>query len=103
MKLIYCPDCEDVFKLDLEKLRSCKCGKCSGKYIDRGNAEVNGQGVSLAISNPALWSAIARLSHHKNQEDVSDHYKCPDAWHVECWVRPHEGTFNPRTKIRMQP
>ena len=43
MKLIVCTECWDVFKLDFE-IRNCKCGKCSGRYLDDGvHSEYRGE------------------------------------------------------------
>ena len=83
MKLIFCPDCSDVFKLAHET-RTCACGKCRAKYINHSKAVTNGKGVCLAISNPSLVEACFTLS--------------PKA-RVECWVRPHTGENNPNTSI----
>ena len=57
MKLIFCPDCQDVFKLS-KKLRSCECGKCSGKYINNLEAVYN-NGIPLGFNNQSLGMACA--------------------------------------------
>ena len=40
MKLLFCPDCKDVFKLQ-KVVKSCLCGKCSGRYINNLDAVYN--------------------------------------------------------------
>jgi hypothetical protein len=82
MKLLFCPDCWDVIKLTFE-VRSCKCGKVFGKYVDNSTAVVNGEGISLAIDNSRL--------------PIS---KVHDIVPVTCYARPHTGKYNPNTKIR---
>ena len=57
MKLLYCPKCDDVFKLAYAK-RSCKCGKVSGKYLLDGLQAVYTGGVPLGFANSSLLIAI---------------------------------------------
>jgi len=57
MKLLFCPDCQDVFKL-AKILRSCECGKCSGKYINNLDAIYN-NGIPLGFNNQSLGMACA--------------------------------------------
>ena len=58
MKLIFCPDCQDVFKL-AKILRSCECGKCSGKYINNLEA-IHNNGIPLGFNNQSLGMACAQ-------------------------------------------
>lgn len=59
MKLLFCSDCWDVIKLDLDELRFCKCKKVSGKYVDNLFAVYTGDAaVPLGFRNPSLESAI---------------------------------------------
>lgn len=90
MKLLFCVECFDVFKLDT-KIRSCKCGLVTGKYNDDGKtAIVNGKGMSLAINNIQLLHALHVLQHYP--EETSD---------IDCWARPHTGEkHNPNTIIQ---
>ena len=57
MKLIFCTDCQDIFKL-IKEVRECSCGKCKGKYIDNINAVYN-DGIPLGILNRKLGMAVA--------------------------------------------
>jgi len=59
MKLILCKKCSDIFKLDI-KLRSCKCGKSYGRYLnDDFNAEYAGEyAIPLGFKNSSLKKAI---------------------------------------------
>ena len=64
MKLIFCTECQDVVKLVKDKIKKCKCGRCSGKYIDGLNAWYSGDSViPLGFSNPSFIEAI-----HKQPE-----------------------------------
>ena len=58
MKLIFCRECQDVFKLDYS-IKTCKCGKCYGKYLSDGlTAEVNKEAVILGINNNSLVGTL---------------------------------------------
>jgi len=57
MKLLFCPDCKDVFRLT-KKVRSCECGKCKGKYINNIDAIYN-EGIPLGFDNTSLGMACA--------------------------------------------
>jgi hypothetical protein len=87
LKLLFCPDCSDVFKLSLE-MRSCTCGKVRGQYLADGHhAVVNGEGYSLAIDNNSLGHMVRR------------HNRFGGCYDVTCYLRPHAGPMNPRTSI----
>jgi len=61
MKLIYCPECLDVKKVRMLKVRHCACGKSWGYYLDDDlTAVVGGLAVPLAIENDKLREAVAR-------------------------------------------
>jgi hypothetical protein len=86
MKLLFCPNCWDIFKLD-RKLRSCSCGKCKGKYLeDDHHAVVNGEGYSLAMDN----NSFVKLT-------LAESFTIK---HITCWARPHTGEKNPNTIIQ---
>lgn len=58
MKLIFCTKCQDVVRL-LKEERSCKCGNCTGKYLDDINAVYSGEtAIPLGISGRMLFRAI---------------------------------------------
>ena len=96
MKLLFYPECHDVFKLGY-KHRQCECGHCSGRYVNNSEAVVNGNGYSLAIGNGSLANAIHKL-HTKGKDGARGEYykECPVDY---CWVRPHEGAGSPHTTI----
>ena len=96
MKLLFCEECYDVFKLDF-RYRRCECGAVSGKYVNNTQAEVNGNGFSLAIGNGSLTNAIRKLL---AQDTVTDRNSYIVNNAVICWVRPHEGPGNPHTTIK---
>lgn len=48
MKLIMCPDCNDIVALTRWK-KSCKCGKVYGRYVDKLKAKVSPNAILLAI------------------------------------------------------
>ena len=95
MKLIFCPACQDVFKLNYE-LRSCECGRCCGQYdVDGHHAVTNGKGYCLAIGNGSLRNAIFGLA----QFDYTASDSRGKLTTFLAWVRPHEGPENPRSRI----
>lgn len=58
MKLIYCPECHDVVKLDYGE-RACECEKSWGSYEDDGlHAVYSGLAVPLGFANSTLVQAI---------------------------------------------
>lgn len=61
MKLIFCANCWDVFKLAMES-RTCYCGECSGHYLeDRLNAVYSGESAfPLGFANSSLLLAVDR-------------------------------------------
>jgi len=62
MKLIYCPQCHDVVKLDFME-RTCECRASYGYYEDDLNAIYGGSAVPLGFANSSLVKAV------KNQPD----------------------------------
>lgn len=55
MKLVYCPKCQDAFKLDY-KIRTCKCGASKGIYKDSINAIIFGDSIPFCIG----WSSFCK-------------------------------------------
>lgn len=97
MKLLYCLSCGDLFNLQLT-LKSCSCGKVKGMYTSRVEAQVNGEGFSIAVGNGSLDRAI-----YAARELKEDPRGSGDAWRhsttIMCWARPHSGPANPHTFI----
>lgn len=59
MKLILCPLCEDVIKLNRAG-RFCECGRSWGRYLNDGvSAEIGGEAVPLGFVNSELRIALA--------------------------------------------
>ena len=75
-----------------------KDGICSGKYSEDGKTAItNGNGVCLAISNLHLKIAVKTLN-DKQPKNNGIQYYYPRKY-VKCWVRPHEGPFNPNSIV----
>jgi len=70
MKLLLCRNCRHIFNLSRE-LRTCECGKSSGKYIDTANAEYYGEdAVPLGMGNGGLVNAIKMATiENKHQKE----------------------------------
>jgi hypothetical protein len=101
MKLLFCRKCRDVFKLIRNKSRRCKCGAVTGRYLDRRNAEVSPNAVSIAIGNGSLRKAIAKMeklrSTSKNAATRDEYKKVANIRRV--WVRPNRGPGNRHTEV----
>lgn len=57
MKLLYCTECKDVFRMFFEE-RSCFCGKTKGNYIDNLNAVFSGPAIPLGFHNTFFYNAL---------------------------------------------
>ena len=64
MKLIFCPNCEDVRKITTEYATFCTCGRSWGQYNEDGiTAIYSGEAIPLFIENSCfadklrLWRA----------------------------------------------
>lgn len=59
MKLLYCPECEDVISLRAE-IKTCHCGKCRGAYLSDGlRAWIQGPCLPLGFDNDSFDRALA--------------------------------------------
>lgn len=59
MKLVLCTKCQDVIRLMQDEERSCKCGKCSGQYIDNLYAWYKGKyAIPIGFANSSLVNAV---------------------------------------------
>mgnify|MGYP000959980510 CR=1 FL=1 len=59
MKLLLCKNCQDVIRLVQEEVRTCRCGKVSGKYINDLDAIYSGkEAIPLGFANSTLANAI---------------------------------------------
>lgn len=62
MKLIFCPTCQDIFKLQ-KYPKTCECRKSWGKYEDDGlHAIVGGLSIPLGISNSSFNFTLRRMT-----------------------------------------
>lgn len=57
MKLIFCLECHDIFKLH-RQWKTCWCKKSHGRVTDGLNAEIGGKGIPLGIENQSLVNAL---------------------------------------------
>lgn len=68
MKLLYCPECGDIFNLTTTE-KSCSCGATSGRYLDYLNAVYKG-GIPLGITNTSFENAIARQAWLNEEKEI---------------------------------
>jgi hypothetical protein len=58
MKMLYCPKCRDVRKLQLEVV-TCQCGSSSGWYESDGlKAVIGGDAIPLGFQNTSFVEAL---------------------------------------------
>lgn len=101
MKLLYCEDCQDLFKLGMEE-KICECGKVKGAYDSNGRtAWTNGKGISVAVDNNTFSRSVSHIRHtlRFSYTVTEDKYNYPKKWQFTAWVRPNNGFFNDRTRI----
>ena len=69
MKLFLCPDCQDVVRCFSDP-RSCKCGKCTGYYVNEIEAVFKGENIiPLGFHNPKLIKAM-RMAEIENKHQT---------------------------------
>lgn len=104
MKLLFCENCSDVFKLKLDEMRYCACGKVYGRYVTNSEAEVSANAISLAIGNGSLYASIQDMKEHlansKGKAERHEYYQGGNGSIEYAWVRPNSGPGNPHTKVR---
>ena len=66
MKLILCPDCQDVKKIRTEEIIYCYCGNSWGKYLDDLHAEIGGKAIPIGFGNYSLVSALKNRPEEDN-------------------------------------
>jgi hypothetical protein len=58
MKLIFCPYCRDIRKLQLKVMTYCNCGKSYGQYLDNHKAEMNKEAIPVGIGIRSFYRAL---------------------------------------------
>ena len=58
MKLIFCPKCEDVIKLQKQEIRFCKCEKSAGYYLNNLDAAICGEAIPIGFANQSFVEAL---------------------------------------------
>ena len=76
MKLIFCPKCDDAFKLS-RTLKSCECGKAKGRYLADGiHAEINAGAIPIGMANSTVVKGVVAYLRGNKTMDC----------HVDAWV-----------------
>lgn len=62
MKLVYCPMCQDLYKMPVAtKSKSCMCGLSWGRYLkDKKHAVIGGFAIPVGIDNKSFVKAIKK-------------------------------------------
>ena len=59
MKLLFCKDCADIFRLYVDHPKTCHCGKTTGQYEEDGlHAWYSGPAIPLGFANSSFVHAI---------------------------------------------
>lgn len=65
MKLLFCPTCDDVVKLQMDKTTTCACGDSFGRYLEDGlHAEYGGKAILLGIDNRSFVKTWMDQTNH---------------------------------------
>jgi len=67
MKLLFCPKCQDIFKLSQE-WRTCSCGEARGHYVGEIDAKYTG-GVPIGIENTSFVKALRSANRQLGTRD----------------------------------
>lgn len=86
MKLVYCPHCQDVFKMQFT-FKACMCGKSGGVYESDGlHAWVGGEAKALGFDNSSLAQALI----HRPERGMGERFdafvipkQCPTVHEIE--------------------
>ena len=78
MKLVFCPHCQDMFKLDRE-MKQCKCGESKGIYNDSVNATVFGSAIPVCIG----WTSFVKAIRNRPADTF-------EGEHFTAWIPPIE-------------
>lgn len=85
MKLLFCPVCADVTKLQLER-RTCRCGQSWGWYEKDGrHATVGGRAEVIGIDNNSIVRAVQ--------------LRTPTGNHLHAWLFGAESERVSREKV----
>jgi len=58
MKLLYCPHCQDIKKLQEKRYTFCNCLESFGAYINQLDAQYFGSAIPLGIDNQSFVKAL---------------------------------------------
>ena len=109
MKLVQCHYCNDIYNLRMQ-MKSCYCGKTSGRYTDDSHAVVTGPHTAIAIGNGSFMNAVRNAPKEENDwrydgrlEKVSALFKqlnelVPTMFMG--WARMPDGPTNSHSKIK---
>ena len=64
MKLLFCTKCTDIFNLVEGREKSCSCGFTKGKYIDKLNAEYEGDPILLGLRSSQFIHSVQQNYHY---------------------------------------
>lgn len=70
MKLIYCLECGDLFKMGLHVITRCNCGLARGIYLSRFKAVHNGKGIPIILNSYDLADAVRRVRSRKKEKNT---------------------------------
>ena len=64
MKLLFCKQCNDIFRLFVDHPKTCHCGKTTGRYEEDGlHAWYQGPAIPLGFANGSFVHALQFQPH----------------------------------------
>lgn len=82
MKLLLCPECYDIRKMEVGERVVCSCGRSSAAYREDGlYADAYGAAMVIGISNRSLYDAVDRHLDKYPEDNLT----------IEAWIQaePH--------------
>lgn len=95
MKLVFCPECNDMVNLVATK-RSCECGQSSGTMFANGKAVIEGKGKAIGVPTFSLLSALRRKPRKGELGEPFKGFVLSDACQAVTYKDEQEGTQSAR-------
>lgn len=90
MKLIYCPVCDDVFRVESFTWRICNCGRSGGQYNpDNLTATIGGKAKVFGIPNPFFSDTYMAPP----EDIIKIRHKYNDQWITDIWWGEYKGDW----------
>lgn len=91
MKVLFCPECHDVFRLQTKVWRICKCHQSGGMYVNDRDGLLGGKAKVFGVGNYFFHDQYKDVI--KKSDSVLKKYReaCGVDQRSECWWGEYEG------------